>query len=722
MKFLLTFEFNPFSLFLLIPFVIGVVIWYYHNTIPAVSKRMKIFFLVTRIITLLVLLLIIFHPVLHITMHHTKPAKIAIVLDQSESMKTYDNKMSRAEQALAVLSDPNFKSWNQAYTISFWGISDQLDLITSADDFENMSFEGSLTNLSEVISPRSNTWLDEDMDAVLLLSDGIHNWGRSPLSLESKFTIPVNTIRLGSEKESADLKITQIAGPDFIFTGEEVLFDVSVQGSGYVQKSVDIVFKGDFIESQKKTIVMPPQGQQTSVPFNVTFKQSARQTITASVSAVEGEANFENNTQSQIVQVLKGKYKVLVLGSAPHADLAMLNRTLRQFDMVELIKRTLKTSNTFYEGRWLSSLELADVDVLILFNLPDQKINQSLWFEMTQLIQQKNIPLLFFAGSRINQKKLQWIEDVLPISSFTFESNQLVQPNPGTDRLQSFLLLRTDARYSSDSEFWSNLPPVYSPWKNIQINSESQILMHGLPVLDPHEKKVPLIILRHFKEERSIAILGNGLNRWKLLAAGLGEKESAFDDFLMNSIRWLAIKQEFKPVRMSLQKTVFNAGEWISVIIHVNDAGYQPIRDAEIELFVEDSDQKETLAVEQIDDGLYTAQFQRYQKGHSQLLLNAYVKGAFLGSDSLNFDVSAYRPEMIQTRADHRLLKRLSQRTGGYSSIPDSLAGFLEKLDYPDKTIVEERHIALYASSWVLLVLVLLLSIEWFFRKRKGLL
>ncbi len=717
-----TFNFKAFALIFLIPVLLFVIIAYYRRTVPAVSLVWRYSLISCRILALLLLTWIIFQPVLHIRLHHEEPAHVGVVIDVSASMQTVNETISRADEVYAALNQAVFHRWAKAYQISYFTVSDQLTRLRDQAAVDTLKFNGPLTNLGEVVNPKSNQWIQNNTDALLLFSDGIHNWGESPLSGLSGSAIPVNTVRIGSLQEAPDLLLTRVIYPDVVFAGEQMEITAFLRGTGYAGQQATVTLRGNSLPMYQQQIVIPPQGLETSITFKTLIQNPGVIDAELSLSQFADESNSRNNQQQLVFHVLKARYNVLLLGAAPHPDLSLLKRLLKQSEMVDLTARTFKSRNSFYEGAWLSENKLSAIDVIVLYGLPNRTVSGSLWNEIVSLLIQQKKSVLWIATPGIDLIKLQNIISILPVNKIAAGQIHLLQPEFNAQQALH-PILQSDHDFLAYEEKWNAMPPVYSGWRHIQLKPESLILIHGIPVSGSGKDALPLLTSRHVKDEKAVALLGTDINRWHLLAAGHGESNPPVATLLPRVVRWLAIKQDIAPVKMVTDRLVYDAGETIQVMLHVNNAQYQPVSDAEIQLHLETQNNKVTpLLVNSVNKGIYIAEFQRFVQGTYQLKLNAVSNGNVLGKDSLTFHIRSFQPEQTRTRANHTLLKALSRQTGGYSSVSDSLSFLLSQISYPLKTYDETRHFALHFSPWILCAIVLFLSVEWIIRKRKGML
>jgi hypothetical protein len=91
-----------------------------------------------------------------------------------------------------------------------------------------------------------------------------------------------------------------------------------------------------------------------------------------------------------------------------------------------------------------------------------------------------------------------------------------------------------------------------------------------------------------------------------------------------------------------------------------------------------------------------------------------------MGKDTTKFSITSFNPEFLNTNANPELLQGLADVTGGKSGPPDSLFNIVQAMNFPGRESISTREIELYNLPLLLVVIIVLLSLEWFIRKRKG--
>ena len=89
-----------------------------------------------------------------------------------------------------------------------------------------------------------------------------------------------------------------------------------------------------------------------------------------------------------------------------------------------------------------------------------------------------------------------------------------------------------------------------------------------------------------------------------------------------------------------------------------------------------------------------------------------------------DFTVAELKAEYTNVVADHGLLFNIANNTGGYMFYPNELdqlaKAIFNKEEIVDVSYVEKDVSALINWKWIFGLIILLLSLEWFMRKRNG--
>jgi hypothetical protein len=233
-----------------------------------------------------------------------------------------------------------------------------------------------------------------------------------------------------------------------------------------------------------------------------------------------------------------------------------------------------------------------------------------------------------------------------------------------------------------------------------------------------------LILSNNFSGKRSISVLAKDIWKWKLQIAPKGL--DLFDSFIVNSLRWLKASEEQKLVKVKSSKKNFSQGERIEFSGEVFDESLNPISDAGIKIKISSAKNKYETDMQNVGPGLYEGSIVINETGDFSFSAEAMTDSRILGKDNGSFNIGEIDIEMTNPVMNYSFLNLLANDTGGEFYLPDDYSPLLNKLKElkinSSKEKVVTSEITLWSDTWMLVIAVLLFSLEWFIRKRNGML
>jgi len=170
-----------------------------------------------------------------------------------------------------------------------------------------------------------------DLRAVLLLSDGDWNLGKSPITGATAMAqrdVPVFTVGVGSETYLPDIELQSVLAPTYGLVNERISVMFTVQNHLPREVKTTVSVAGPEAATEPKRVVLPPMGQvQDMLVFTPQAEGEGDYTIRV---PVEREEVFPaNNERAFHLAVRKEILKVLVVDSQPRWEFRYLRNALK---------------------------------------------------------------------------------------------------------------------------------------------------------------------------------------------------------------------------------------------------------------------------------------------------------------------------------------------------------------------------------------------------------
>ena len=636
-------------------------------------------------------------------------------------MQISEGEKTRGDIARELLRTDAVEALRRRFRLLPYLFAENTQLVQALDT-DSLVFDGTATDIAQALKMIQEAERDAYLGGILLFSDGAYNSGEDPLSVGDHLGCPVYAIAIGETKPKPDVLISRLLTHEITYVDNRVPVEVSLKGPEFAGRRVSVRLLKEKEVIDRSVVTIPSDGLEMSVRLHYTAEQPGFQKMSVDVDRLEGEITFANNLREFYVRVLKSKLNVLLVADAPNPDLAFLKRLLLADESIFLMTRTQRQEAVFYEGAFPSPSEWSSIDIVILLGLPSQATDPVIWDRLTAILQTQKKPFLFVTTKRTDLQKIQTIDGLLPFHRLQKSLETSIIPRL-TAEGRIHPVMRIDDRWEVNVSLWNRLPPLFSNWISTGAKPGCQVLALGVSqggALSAQHTEMPFILSRHVGDEKSVAVLGYGLYRWDLLMWGTGGTHDVIKGFVSNTVRWLVTREEEKPVRLSTNKTIYRSGEEVFLTVQVYDEMYRPVTSAQVTARIQAPSGPSTLRLTDAGEGRYVTTARLYESGAYQVEAEAVVQGRSVGRDSVELSISSFNPEFLDTKANPRLLERLATLTAGRSGPPDSLTSIVDSMRFPEQTVHTSREIELAHLPGMLIIIVILLCLEWFIRKRRG--
>ncbi len=583
---------------------------------------------------------------------------------------------------------------------------------------------------------------------IILLSDGRQR-ARSPRDKPPQTAAadmkrqgtPLYTFPCGESRgrgQSKDLWVKELLVNKDVFVKNELTIKGQVRIDGYLGEEIPVrvLFEtapGKMDVVAQTTVQATANGQVLPVTLYYAPQAPGEYKLTLEAVKQPGEVTVNNNRSSTFVNVRKGGVNVLYLEGALRVEQKFIRRALDgspdiHVDYVRIDPRRPETR----PGNLAERFKPGKYEVYILGDL-GAKLFQGDELKNLAATVERGAGLIMLGGFHSfgpGGYADTPLEKVLPVDVDRLENQEFDQPIrkdvhvAGPLRMQptQFGLLHFTMMLSSDKQqnmaTWVRLPPLDGA------NKFTGAKPGALPlaVAETPARQVPLLVAHNYGNGRVLAFAGDSTWRWWMRGFDKAHKR-----FWRQVILWLAKKDQLGDgaVWIRLEQRKYAPGEQVKFVIGAQSSTGDPVPDAKytVQLVGADGTRRPLKRLVREEDIVRGSSRETLPPGDYAIEVAADHEGMSLGTARVRFIVLKQDLEMDNTAADTDVMRTLAARTGGESLAPEQLSELIERLaKKTDHLEVEQITKESLWDTWTMFFgLVALLGVEWFLRKRWGL-
>lgn len=674
-----------------------------------------------RFCALFIVILLLFDPVLRMVEQDEQPPVVAVLIDESESLLMTSAGDSTTESVRERLSGllEHLPSTVRDADLMFYGFADGMS-DSKGERFspDSFRFEGSRTNISGALEALRDRHREDNLTAALLVSDGLYNSGRNPLYTAERFSVPIFTAVMGDTTRHRDVQVRRVVTNEIAYVDTELPVQVGIrtEDMGGEAVVVSLLRDGEVLATQEATL--PDGSSEMTLDLSVTPDEEGLHRYSVSVTRLPGEATYRNNQETVTVRVLSSRRSILLVGGAPGPDVAAVRQQFALDPSFEVTSFVLRSPGEFYEGSFPA--DLSEFDLIVLVGYPSEAATSTVTNRI-RAAAEGGVPVFLMLTRGTETSALaSAFGDVLPVVPEQARSGFVeASARPTAEGLRHPILEIPD----SDEEGWRQLPPLTYSQTRWQTSADADVLARTL--VRGVELDDPLLVVRRRTQNRTAAFLGAGTWRWRNLPEDLANLDHLWPSLFSNIVQWLTAREDDRPVRVVPTRDLFGGGESVELVGQVYDESLNPISDASVEIEITAPDGTVSpYMMNAIGNGRYILDAGSFPEGTYRYEAAAAADGRELGSDAGSFAVGGLTLEFRETRANAALMRQIAHRSGGEFLGDGGMDLFTSTLGssgaLASVTVERTTELELRRRYIFLALVIVLLSAEWFIRKRSG--
>lgn len=745
-------------IFVLMVGLVVATIWAYRSTKGRTGRVFRGFLIVLRTIVLCFLAFCLLKPFLTIYQNNPDDSYLLVMVDRSKSMQITDSDdgESRLNQVNQLLFGENpgdgggliDKLNANKFKVRLFGFD------TEAKRIENValpSADGENTNIPKALNEALEDLQGIPLSGIVLCTDGVDRSGTDMAKLAMQVRqrkAPIHTVGIGSEEGVPDIELVKIDAPRSAEEDFPVDISATVKRTGNTRKkaTIQLIENGRILE----TVPVSMKNETTRVSLKFTPRQPGTRKYEVQVLPEADEVIPQNNAKTFILKVAPTKRVKILYVSQPNWRFKFIKRALQDDPNIILTDRYLTSDQSFGGTHGSADQDfkfypdskdaLFDFDAIIFGNIDASKFTRSQLENTVEFVRTRGGGFLMLGGthslgnSEVTGSYLNTpIAELLPVELELGVPPKQVPinlPPSQMPRTKGFKLqLTTEGKTDPLMELAGN------PTENLQ-------LWNGLTEIIGYSKvkraKAGATILAEHPTDRNefgnrILIATHNYNAGRVMVftphqAWLWQMDESYEDdrhhrFWRQVAKWLTTAPK-SSLEINLVKTEYTLKEPVVIEVTAMDKTFTVTNEAKLRaVIVDETGTRREFPLEQVlgKDGLYTARFVPNRYGEYTVTATGTLHGEDLGKQQALFEVKPSYAEFSDASLNVPLLTNLADMSGGKYYPIEEADQLVNQISLVESATSQITDIDIWDLPLIFGMILMLLGMEWFLRKRGGL-
>lgn len=707
----------------------------------AKTRRDLVLLTSLRILAMGLLVFCLARPVLLIPTVIPQRNFLGILIDESRSMSISDaGEGARIDFARRAFAGPDSAlraALEERFLLRFYRFDRTTERL---DDPGAVRAAGRATDLAQALDAARRDLSAVPLAGLVVLTDGADNSEASlsePLLALQSASVPVYTVGLGRERFDRDIEIARVETPRTVLKGSSLVVDLVVEQRGYGRETVQVTVEdgGRIVAAQE--VRLPPDGESATVRVRFRAEEAGPRLFRFHLAPQPGEVVTENNERRALIVVEDDRKRILYFEGEPRFEVKFIRRAIADDENVRVVTLQRTADNKYLR------LDVADADDLaggfprtreelfryrglILGSIEASYFTHDQLRMIEEFVGQRGGGLLVL-GSQHSFARGGYagtpVEAALPVvlpspgSYESFYAEVFVEP---TRLGLGHPVTQIDEDADESARRWSEMPAVSVVNPVTEVKAGATTLLTG----DGPDIDGPLVVLAHQRYGRGKALALPVQDSWMWqMHADVPLDDMTHETFWQQLLRWL-VSNVPEPVMARPERDRIDVGDSVELVAEVQDPTFLRVNSASVvaRVLTPSGVEVETSLDWAVDaDGEYRGQIRLEEPGVHRIQVAANENDAVIGQHTTYVEAGDLGSEYFGAEMRAPLLRRIADETGGRYYTAASVDALPEDVSFTESgtTVLEERD--LWDMPLIFLVLLGLVSAEWAYRRRQGL-
>lgn len=683
----------PPAVIILLSIVLLVLAWASYRKFRSISSTGRWALIALRGSALLIVLLLLLNPYFYSSRQVEVKPSIAVFLDNSESIGITKGDYEGLSSYNQLLNSLNFDAIPEA-DFRFYAIGEQV----SEFNPDSLNASETQTNLAEPI--KSILEMEQQVQAALIISDGIITFGRNPSINAANSSIPLYTIAVGDTSGVRDISISNVLTNTTGYTNTKHIIEAEISQSGFANNTVIVsLLSGDEVLIEQP-VSFDTNNQVKQVQFEPELTEEGLKQYEVRATPLPDEWTESNNSQLFTIDVLDSKVKILHAAFQIHPDVKAIRSVINEDENTDL-----STLTWLGGGRYAEEMpEVDEFNLIVVHGTPPSR------HAVSYLNSIAETPTIFF---ELNGRPDLGYADIETLRLINPQTNRVAQVrlNQLLDQDQQPILELPEINLNDTPSLYSGLRSELSDMQSTALYS---INFDGINTESP-----AIAVLEQGNIRRS-HVLPWGWFKW-LQSTNAAEREYA-SALIANLVSWTASDPDDRKLRIAPAKKTFSTAEAPVINASLRNERGDPEKEGIIEVQVNsEAGTARSFNMESLGNGNYSLTLPRLSEGLYKYQAAARKAEREIESKSGEFLVSNSSSELTNTLRDDALLRTIAANSGGSFFTYNEALAVWDSLRAANvlqtRTQTVENYMFPVRTFYWFAIVLLLLGSEWLLRK-----
>lgn len=705
-----------------------------------------------RVAALLVLIACLFRPMLLLSEAVPRRNFVGVLLDDSRSMRIADRGgRTRADFVRDTLGERSalLARLREKFQVRLFRFGNSSARTDSAG---TLTFDQRETRLVDAVTAARADLEAVPLSGLVVVSDGADNSlteaNDALLALRAK-AVPVFAVGVGSERFAKDIEVQRVEASRRVLKGGTLVADVIVRQRGYGGATVPLIVEDDGRIVARTGILMPPGSDASPVRVTARLGERGPRVLTFRIPPQDGEQVPENNVQRALVHVRDAREKVLYIEGEPRYEVRFIRAAVEADSNLQLVvlQRTAEgkflrlnvdSGDELIAGFPKTRAELYRYRAVILGSIEASFFTHGQLAMLSDFVGVRGGGLLQLGGRRAFSEGGYAgtpLADAMPIvaegpaiaDSLTFFADLRPALTPAG---LAHSVTQIGAGRVSAAEKWKTMPAVTSvnrirKWKPGAVVLITGSVPDGGRAGEPGESlsryDQPILLYQRFGRGLAVALTVQDDWQWQM-GAEVSVEDESFETFWRQLLRWLTSDVPDRVEARAAPDQV-NPRSGVQLRAVVVDSAFERLNDAQVSaIVVAPSGARQDVALDWAveRDGEYRGTFAPAEEGVHLVRVTANAKSGVV-TDTTFVRSAPLDAEYTLAEMRRPFLQRVADETGGRFYTTSTVGTLPEDIALTKRGVTVVNEMDLWDMPVIFLVLVALVSAEWWYRKQRGL-